>query len=206
MCSEKVPFKNLNQNYRILAIGASAGGPKCIIELLSHLRSPFPLPVVIVQHMPPFFTASLADLISERTRLKCKEAQNCDILEPNHAYIAPGGLHMTVMEEKGKKIIKLYDGPMVSFVKPSVDVLFNSLAAIYKNEVLAAVLTGMGEDGKNGAVNLSGKGSTIFVQDEKSSFSWDMPGAVVKAGVATAKLSLPQMASVINHIVFTKSS
>jgi two-component system chemotaxis response regulator CheB len=168
----------------LIVIGCSTGGPEALGQIFKAIKNQISVPMLIVQHMPPLFTQKLAEMLSKVSPVKVFEAQEGDQLKPGVCYIAPGDYHMTV-DENG--IIHLDQGAKVCFVRPSVDVLFNSVAENIKGHILSIVLTGMGEDGAVGAKRLQEKGASIFVQDKATSVVWGMPGAVKKQ-VAEAKL------------------
>ena len=176
--------------FDVLAIGASTGGPDALTAVLQAIAHPIHVPIVITQHMGIGFTASLAQSIAKNTKLNACEVQDGDILHPNCVYLAPGGRHFEIELAGGLLIGRLSDGPAECFCKPSVDVMFRSLAKISGVRTLALVLTGMGQDGLVGAQLIKSKGGVILAQDEASSIVWGMPGAVAKAGLCEAVLPL----------------
>jgi len=169
---------------RVLTIGVSTGGPSALAELLPHFEASFPLPILVVQHMPPMFTRSLAERLNAHCALRVVEAEAGMPVVRGSVNIAPGDYHMRVSGKTGDMRIVLDQEPAVNSCRPSVDVLWQSLADSYGGAVLAVILTGMGQDGANGAAALSARGARIFAQDEASSVVWGMPGAVVRAGLA----------------------
>jgi chemotaxis response regulator CheB len=173
----------------IVAIGASTGGPAALGEILSRLPGDFPACVLIVQHMPPGYTAELAYSLDQRCALRIVEAQHGDPLQPGTAYIAPGGHHMEV---RGG-VIHLNTSAPVNKHRPSVDVLYASLEPVAKR-VYAMMLSGMGHDGVAGLGRLRAAGAKVAVQDEASSVVWGMPGAAVKSGCASLQLTPVDMA------------
>jgi two-component system, chemotaxis family, protein-glutamate methylesterase/glutaminase len=175
---------------RAVALTSSTGGPNALTTVLSQLPAEFPLPILIVQHMPPLFTAMLADRLAKASGRPCSEAKDGDPVRPGHAYVAPGDKHMTVREELGQAVIRLVDGPPENFCRPSADPLFRSMAEVYGASLLGVVLTGMGQDGLEGARAVSAAGGRIVVQDEATSVVWGMPGAVAQAGLANAVMPL----------------
>jgi two-component system chemotaxis response regulator CheB len=172
------------QQIDIVAIGTSTGGPNALAEVIPRLPNDFPVPVVVVQHMPPLFTRLLAERLSSRSTLLVHEGQAGKTLEPGHAWIAPGDYHMTVAKKGTGVVLNLNQEPPENSCRPAVDVLFRSVAQIYGPTVLGVVMTGMGSDGARGALHIREAGGEIVVQDEASSVVWGMPGAVVSAGVA----------------------
>ena len=177
----------------VIVIGASTGGPNALTTLLRALPPTLPVPVVIVQHMPPVFTQQLARRLAAQTGSDVAEAADGEILAPGMVRIAPGDFHVTTRREGMH--IKLFlnrDQPENS-CRPSVDVLFRSAADTYGPGSLAVVLTGMGQDGLSGCQRLRAAGAQVIVQDEASSVVWGMPGFVARAGLAQAVLPLTEL-------------
>jgi two-component system, chemotaxis family, protein-glutamate methylesterase/glutaminase len=172
------------EQVRILAIGASTGGPNALAEVVSHLPADFPVPVVVVQHMPPLFTRLLAERLNSHSRLPVLEAEAGRTLKPGQIWIARGDHHMTVGRKGSGAVLHLNQEPPEHSCRPAVDVLFRSVTEVYGHGVLGVVLTGMGSDGARGAAHIREAGGAILVQDEASSVVWGMPRAVVKAGAA----------------------
>lgn len=179
----------------ILAVGSSTGGPDALAAVLAALPAGLPVPVVIVQHMPPLFTSMLAERLDRATPPRVREAGDGDPLLPGHVYVAPGDRHLEVVRRGTHVCTRLTDAPPENSCRPAVDVLFRSVAAVYGAGALAAVLTGMGHDGRAGAQALRGAGAEIVAQDEDSSVVWGMPGAVVAAGLAHRVLPLSGIGS-----------
>ena len=182
----------------VLAIGVSAGGPNALAELLPALSADFPVPILIVQHMPPMFTKLLAERLASKCKIRVREATPGAVLEPGIAWIAPGDFHMMVERNGDTVQIATNQAPPENFCRPAVDVLFRSVAQVYGANSLVVVLTGMGQDGLRGCGHIHEVGGTIFVQDEASSVVWGMPGLVANAGLAERIIALDQMADVIN--------
>lgn len=172
----------------IVAIGASTGGPNALAEVLERLPSGLLAPVVIVQHMPANFTSFLADRLDSRCALTVREAENGSVVEPGTAWIAPGDLHIKVRRSRGRIEIATDDGALVNSCRPSVDVLFRSVADCFNSATLGVVLTGMGQDGLEGSRAIAHAGGLIVVQDQQSSVVWGMPGHVATSGLADAVL------------------
>lgn len=175
---------------RVVVIASSTGGPNALSTVLAKLPRDFPLPILIAQHMPPLFTASLADRLSRESGLQCAEAHHGDIVEPGRVYIAPGDRHMTVGGPMGLPTLLLDDDPPINFCRPSADRLLRSAAQAYGPAVLALVLTGMGVDGLRGCESVVLAGGRVLAQDRDSSVVWGMPGSVVNAGLASAVVPL----------------
>jgi len=185
----------------ILAIGSSTGGPAALHQILSALPGTLPVPIVIVQHMPPMFTRLLAERLDGKCALDVCEAKAGMRLEPNHVYIAPGDWHMLLKREAGALVTALEQSPPENSCRPAVDVLFRSAAQLAGASTLAVVLTGMGRDGTRGAQQIYEAGGRILAQDEASSVVWGMPGFVAQSGVAEALLPLDKVAGEITRIL-----
>jgi two-component system chemotaxis response regulator CheB len=179
---------------QIVAIGVSTGGPDALARLLPSLPANFPVPVVIAQHMPRIFTSLLASRLSAKSSLLVRECVSGEPLRPGCAVIAPGDFHMVLSREDGSVHLRTHQGPKENFCRPSVDVLFHSVARIFGAHALAVVLTGMGQDGLKGCDALHGLGAQIYVQDEASSVVWGMPGLVARSGLADKILPLDHIA------------
>jgi two-component system chemotaxis response regulator CheB len=178
----------------VLAIGASTGGPKALTTLLAALPGSLPVPVVIVQHMPPLFTRLLADRLSAKSSLRVREASNGDPVAPGEVLVAPGDLHMVVEGTEPVPHVRTYTGPPENSCRPSVDPLFRSVAQAFGPHALGVVLTGMGRDGLRGSEAIRQAGGQIVVQDEATSVVWGMPGFVARAGLADAVVPIHAMA------------
>ncbi len=180
----------------VVAVGVSTGGPNALQEIIPKLADDFPVPLLVVQHMPPMFTDSLATRLNNASSIRVVEGREGQTLEKGVMVLAPGGLHTVVRRDKfDNKIIALLDSPPVNSCRPSVDVLFRSVAMAYGGNVLTIILTGMGNDGVAGVTTIRRKGGYSIVQDEKSSVIWGMPGAVADAGQANEIVPLDSIAS-----------
>ncbi|WP_019903126.1 chemotaxis response regulator protein-glutamate methylesterase [Methylobacterium sp. 77] len=188
---------------RCLLIGSSTGGPRAVGEVLEKIGSATlrQFPVLIVQHMPPVFTAVFAEHLGARTGLPAAEGKADERIQPGRIYVAPGGRHMGLQGSRNDLSIRLDDGPVVNFCRPAVDVLFNDAAALYGAAALAVVLTGMGSDGTNGARSLTDAGAAVLAQDEATSTVWGMPGSVAKAGLAQAVLPLGEIGAALRNLL-----
>lgn len=173
---------------RAILIGASTGGPQALGQLLHELPADLPVPVLIVQHMPPLFTRILAESLSGRTPHRVREAVHGEPVAAGSFRLAPGDRHLEVVGPAAEARLGLTLGPLEHSCRPSVNVLFRSAARVYEAGVLAVVLTGMGQDGLEGARSVREARGRILVQDEASSVVWGMPRAVHEAGLATAVL------------------
>lgn len=187
---------------RILAIGASTGGPPALVSILSQMGSILTrVPVVVTQHMPATFTAIFAQHLAKAAGLPAAEGVDGERLSPGRIYVAPGGRHMILAGSGAEVGVKLTDAPPVNFCRPAVDPLFDTVAAIYGPSALALVLTGMGSDGANGSVRVADGGGSVIAQDEATSAVWGMPAAVAHAGAACAVLPLPEIAGRLRQMI-----
>lgn len=182
----------------VVGLGASTGGPRALATVLGNLGAEFPLPIVVVQHMPPRFTASLAETLARSCRLPVREASHGAALARGEVLIAPGGLQLRIAGRPHAAYCELTEDPPEQSCRPSVDYLFRSLGAVYGGQVLAAVLTGMGEDGWRGARELYGLGAHLLAQDEATSAVFGMPRGPIVAGLARA-LPLPAIGPALTH-------
>jgi two-component system chemotaxis response regulator CheB len=176
---------------RIVALGSSTGGPQALSQLVRRLgpAAGLPVPIVAVQHMPAGFTAMLADHLGRLGGPPCTEASDGEALRPGHLYIAPGDRHLLVEQAAGGGLLaRITEGPPENFCRPAVDPLLRSLVACCGGRMLAAILTGMGQDGLAGCRAVAEAGGAVLAQDEASSVVWGMPGAVARAGLAQAVL------------------
>jgi two-component system chemotaxis response regulator CheB len=185
------------QKVDVVTIGSSTGGPNALAEVFGGLPKDFPVPIVMVQHMPRVFTSMLAERLTRQSLLPVEEARDGMELVPGKAWIAPGGRHLTVGRRLSTVRTQLNDDPPENSCRPAVNTLFRSVAAAYQKRVLGVVLTGMGEDGMKGAIELRRVGAQILAQDQQSSVVWGMPGAVARAGAADKILPLDEIAGEI---------
>lgn len=187
---------------RLLAIGSSTGGPQALNALFGEIASSIgQVPVVITQHMPPTFTAILAEHLAKAAGRPASEGKDGEPLKPGHIYVAPGGKHMILARQGAETVIRLTDGPPVNFCKPAVDPLFRSAAEIFGNATLALVLTGMGSDGAEGVRELGQHGANVIAQDEETSVVWGMPGAAAQTGQCADVLPLNEIGRKVSRIL-----
>ncbi len=185
----------------LVCIATSTGGPVALEAVLTALPANFPVPIVIVQHMPAFFTAQLAKRLSDKCAIRVREAQSGEPLEPGTALIAPGDFHLRV-RRRGTTCYTLTNSlPQENSCRPAADVLFRSAAEEYGNQVFGVVMTGMGVDGLKGCEAIKAAGGRIVVQDEATSVIWGMPGAVARAGLASKELPLDKIAAEVIRTV-----
>ena len=183
---------------RIVAIASSTGGPRALQDVIPYLPGNLPVPVLLVQHMPQGFTASLAERLNEISKIAVSEAKNGDMLSPGHVYIAPGGKHMKVEKKGGSHYIKYSDEPTREGVKPCANYMYESLIDCDFDEVICVVLTGMGADGTAGIKNLDMKKQTyIIAQDQDTSTVYGMPKAIAMTGLVSEVVPLKEVAGTI---------
>jgi two-component system, chemotaxis family, protein-glutamate methylesterase/glutaminase len=175
--------KSLKKPLRIVALGTSTGGPPALQAVIPGLPKNFPVPVLVVQHMPPTFTQSLANRLNGLSQLSVKEAENGERIEVGMVYIAPGDRHMTIEKRGIHHHIRLSVEPSDTLYKPSVDVMMNSVVEFYGGTTLGVIMTGMGHDGLEGLKKIKAKGGIIIAQDEASCVVYGMPRAAVEAGI-----------------------
>lgn len=180
---------------RVIGIGSSTGGPQALAALVARLNRPLGMPVLVVQHMPAGFTTLLADHLSRIGTLPCTEARDGERLLPGRLYVAPGDRHLLGRESGDGLVAQLSDGPPENFCRPAVDPMLRSLVGACQGRVLAAILTGMGSDGLAGCRAVVAAGGAVLAQDEASSVVWGMPGAVAKAGIASAIVGVEEIAA-----------
>ncbi|MEO1268566.1 MAG: CheB methylesterase domain-containing protein, partial [Myxococcota bacterium] len=177
----------------IIAIGVSTGGPKALEQVIPNLPANLPIPIVVVQHMPPMFTELLAERLNAQSKLAVGEGYEGAPLEAGQVWIAPGGYHMEVEGSRSNARLRLHEGPMENSCRPAVDVLFRSVVHVYGGHALGVILTGMGQDGLRGSEVLHKAGGRIIAQDEATSTVWGMPGAVARAGLADRIVPIDQV-------------
>lgn len=181
----------------VVTIGVSTGGPNALANLIPAFSANFPVPIVVVQHMPPYFTQLLADRLNSKAKVTVLECKSGTVLQPGHVYIAPGDYHMMVEQHKDDVVAVLNQKPPENFCRPSADILFRSVAKVFGRNALAVVLTGMGHDGTDGCQHIQDRGGQVIAQDEATSVVWGMPGFVVKGRLADRILPLDQIAEEI---------
>ena len=189
----------------VLVIGSSTGGPEALARVLPQLPANLPVPVLMVQHMPPVFTRQFAQRLDRLSALRVVEASDGSPLVPGTAHLAPGDHHLVVRAQgRGPAptlVTGLNQGPPENFCRPAVDPLFRSVVTAYDGAVLSVVLTGMGSDGRNGAAEVRAAGGTVVVQDQATSVVWGMPGAIAQAGLADEILPLDRIAeTILKHL------
>lgn len=206
-----LPFKtapvrqpSANGKIECVCIGVSTGGPNALLELIPTIPADFPVPIVIVQHMPPVFTKALADRLNSKSQIEVVEAADGMALEEGRAMIAPGGLHLVLRRDRTRVLAATNEDPPENSCRPAVDVLFRSVVDIYGARTLGVVLTGMGQDGLRGCEVIKDAGGDVFVQDEETSVVWGMPGFVANSGLADRVLPLHRLGTEIRSRVAPK--
>ena len=179
---------------RVVAIGVSTGGPQALSAILPSLPANFPVPILVVQHMPPVFTQQLAARLDHECEVEVKEAAHGDVLHAGVVYIAPGDFHMTIRRNGPHALIVLDQGAPEHSCRPAVNPMLRSVAHVYGQHVAAFILTGMGSDGRAGCEDVRRHGGYVVAQSRASSTVWGMPGAVSEAGLAHRVLPRLDMA------------
>jgi len=177
----------------LVVVGVSTGGPKALGELLPCFPRDFPVPILIVQHMPSEFMTLLAERLAGRSRIRVAAARSTHFLEPGQVWLARGDAHLVVEKAVEGVRIRIDKGPPENSCRPSVDVLFRTAAKVYGSQLLAVLMTGMGQDGLEGCKAVRKSGGQILVQDEASSVVWGMPKLVTQAGLVDQVLSLREL-------------
>ncbi len=197
------PVRSLtSRRPQALIMGSSTGGPNALEKVLSAIKAPLPVPILIVQHMPPTFTGVLAKRLDGCCAFPVVEAGHGEKIEPGTCYLAPGGKHLRIVTSRtGIVQTDLSEGPKVKSCRPSVDVLFDSAREVYGERLAASVLTGMGDDGLDASLKLAELGVEIIIQEEATSVVWGMPGAIAKAGIASHCLPLEEIHSALTKAV-----
>ena len=186
---------------RVVCIGTSTGGPNALAKIFESIPASLPVPVLVVQHMPVLFTRMLAERLDKAGSIRFVEGEEGQLVEAGRGYVAPGGKHMEVRCEGASLRLHLHEGTPENSCRPAVDVLFRSVAGVYGAGALAVVMTGMGQDGRNGCRHVRERGGQVLAQDEASSVVWGMPGYVVNDGLADRVLPLDEIGSEITRRV-----
>ncbi len=188
-------FGNRLRPVRAVVVASSTGGPVALEAVLSSLSEPLPVPMFIVQHIPPVFSELLAKRLDSHSTTIVSEGSHGEVAEPGHAYLAPGGHHMRLAKSDAGVITTIHDDDPIQHCRPAADALFSSAVDIYGGDLLAVVLTGMGHDGLDGARRICASGGSVLAQDEATSVVWGMPGAVAEAELANEIIPLADVAT-----------
>ena len=199
-------IKPVRTDKKLVALACSTGGPKALQSVIPYLPKNLDAPMVLVQHMPPGFTKSMADRLNELSEISVKEAQEGDILEKGHVYVAPGGKHMEVVKMRdGSHRIALNDMPPIGGLRPCANIMFDSLTKTDYDEIICIVLTGMGADGTNGILSLNRKKPIhVIAQDAQTCVVYGMQRAIAEAGMVDEMVPLEQVAKTITKNVGVK--
>lgn len=199
-------IKPTKTDRKLVALACSTGGPKALQSVIPYLPKNLDAPVVLVQHMPAGFTKSMADRLNELSEVSVKEAQEGDVLEKGHVYVAPGGKHMEVVKMRdGTHKIKLNDMPPIGGLRPCANIMYDSLSKTDYDEIICTVLTGMGADGTNGILSLNRtKPIHVIAQDAQTCVVYGMPRAIAEAGMVDEVVPLEQVAKTITKNVGVK--
>ena len=189
------------RNVRAIGIGVSTGGPQALDALIKELPADFPVPVLVVQHMPPNFTGSLARSLDEASAVKVSEAQDGETILAGQVYIAPGGFHMRVTGSPNNPRIKISSEAPVMACRPSVNVMFDSLRGVFGQDMVAVVMTGMGDDGLDACSKIHQQGGFVIAQDASTCTVYGMPRAIVENGLADEVVALGRLSNTLCHIV-----
>ncbi len=195
---KEIPTHFLNAAFDVVAMAASAGGLTALNKILAAMPADFPAAILVVQHLDPRHRSLMAEILSRRTPLKIQEARDGDVLEPGTVYIAPPNRHLLVNLDG---TLSLTQSELVHFVRPSADLLFDSVAAVYKDRAIAVVLTGTGSDGAMGVQAIKKMGGTVIAQDEKSAEFSGMPVAAIHTGNVDFILPLDEIPSALATLV-----
>ena len=199
--------KNIVTTNKVIAIASSTGGPKALQSVIPKLPKYIDAPILVVQHMPVGFTASLADRLNELSEVSVKEAEQGDVLIPGHVYIARGGTHMKVSYQGGKHIIVFGDEPTREGVKPCANYMYESLRDSNFSQVVCVVMTGMGSDGAKGIENLKSiKNVQVIAQEKSTCVVYGMPRAIVDGGLADRVVAIDEIAQEITMNVGVKNN
>lgn len=188
---------SLNKNERIVAIGTSTGGPRALQEVITNLSSDLPCGVVIVQHMPPVFTKSLAERLNSLSSVTVKEAEHNDIVRPGLVLIAPGDYHLLIARELGNIVVKLNQDPPVGGHRPAVDPMMESVAHIFGSKAIGVILTGMGNDGTKGIQAIKRQNGRTIAEDRSTAAVFGMPKAAIEMGVVDRVVPITNVADEI---------
>ncbi|HAS72870.1 MAG TPA: chemotaxis response regulator protein-glutamate methylesterase [Clostridiales bacterium UBA8960] len=194
---ERKPYSGSTKFKKLIAIGTSTGGPRALQDVIPYLPKDIDAGILIVQHMPPGFTKSLAERLDSMSQIRVKEAEDGDVINAGIAYLAPGDSHLKVTKQGGQFVIKLDSGDRVSGHKPSVDAMMYSIVELQEKNVIGVIMTGMGADGADGVSKLKANRGYVIAQDEESCVVFGMPKSAIKLGVVDKVVSLSNIANEI---------
>jgi len=192
------PKPKLSTAFDVVAVAASAGGLSALSRLLDGLPDDFPVPLLVVQHVDPRHKSLMAEILDRRTTLRVKEAEDGEKIKKGHIYVAPSNKHLLVA---AGGILSLTQSELVNFVRPSADLMFDSVAACFRDKAIAVVLSGSGSDGTIGLKAVKQMGGTTLAQDEKTSEHFGMPGSAIKSGCVDFVLSLDEISPALVTLI-----
>jgi two-component system chemotaxis response regulator CheB len=195
-----VSFEDVASNFQAVVVGISTGGPEALNKLIPKIPENFPIGMAIVQHMPPHFTKSLAERLNSVSKVRVKEAEQGDVIEPGNVLIAPGGKQMTFTNDGPYITTIISDEPVNALYRPSADIMITSAAASFRGPLLGVIMTGMGKDGVEGLRNIKSKGGYVIAQDEESCIVYGMPQAAQEEGLVDSMVSLENIALAFTHL------
>ncbi len=187
-------------NYSAVVLGISTGGPQALMRIIPKLPQQLPVGIAVVQHMPPRFTASLADRLNSQSEIAVKEAEDGELFRAGTVYIAPGGMQMNFRSGGGGTYIKIVEGPPELLFKPCVDFMVNSAVEQFRSPLLGVIMTGMGKDGLEGMRHLRSKGGNVMAQSEDSCVVYGMPRATIEAGMADYVFDIDDIPTAISRL------
>ena len=182
---------------RIVGIGTSTGGPAALMQVFSELPENFPSSILVVQHMPEGFTRAFAERLDQLSHLRVKEAEDMDSVMPGSAFVAPGNSHISVEEKNNRRFVRVFKGEKVSGHRPSIDVMFHSLATTAGRDAVAVIMTGMGRDGADGIAHVKERGGYTIAQDEPTSIVYGMNRVAVEKGAVNDIVPLSEISKKI---------
>jgi two-component system chemotaxis response regulator CheB len=198
--SKIVSFESVASDFQAVVVGISTGGPEVLHNLIPKIPEQFPIGMVIVQHMPPHFTKSLADRLNIISKVNVKEAEQGEVVEPGKVLIAPGGRHLTFRNDGPNVITEISDEPINALYRPSADIMMKSAGVTFHGPLLGVIMTGMGRDGVEGLKCIKSKGGYVIAQDEESCIVYGMPQAALEEGVVDSMVSLENISLAFNRL------
>ena len=198
--SKSVSFESVASDFQAVVVGISTGGPEVLHNLIPKIPEQFPIGMVIVQHMPPHFTKSLADRLNIISKVNVKEAEQGEVVEPGKVLIAPGGRHLTFRNDGPNVITEISDEPINALYRPSADIMMKSAGVTFHGPLLGVIMTGMGRDGVEGLKCIKSKGGYVIAQDEESCIVYGMPQAALEEGVVDSMVSLENISLAFNRL------
>jgi two-component system chemotaxis response regulator CheB len=198
--SKIVSFESVASDFQAVVVGISTGGPEALHKLIPKIPEQFPIGMVIVQHMPPHFTKSLADRLNNISEVNVKEAEQGEVIEPGKVLIAPGGKHLTFRNDGPNVITEISDEPIDALYRPSADIMMKSAGVTFHGPLLGVIMTGMGRDGVEGLKCIKSKGGYVIAQDEESCVVYGMPQAALDEDVVDSMVSLENLSLAFNRL------